>query len=103
MVLDTEETPFASVETFENARKRTALSLQRKVETEDAQHSLPSFSDGRAVADTLRMAGPDVPTLVCALPDELGKMKVQNRRDSFCGKMSVCNSSEQYGVAFTLI
>ena len=29
-------------------------------------------------------------------------MTIENRRDSFCGKMSVCNNLDQYGIPFTL-
>ncbi len=36
--------------------------------------SLPNFGDERAVANTLRLAGLDVPVLVQAYPDEPNKM-----------------------------
>ena len=29
-------------------------------------------------------------------------MTIKDRRDSFCGKMSVCNNLRQYGIPFTL-
>jgi L-fucose isomerase-like protein len=54
------------------------------------------------VADALKMAGLDVPVLVQATPDEVGRMDIENRRDSFCGKMSVCNNLMQYGIDYTL-
>ncbi len=40
--------------------------------------------------------------LVHAFPDEAGKLSVASRRDSFCGKLSVCNNLTQYGIAFSL-
>jgi len=43
-----------------------------------------------------------VPVLVQAFPDEADKMTVADRRDSFCGKMSVCNNLVQYGIPFSL-
>ena len=43
-----------------------------------------------------------VPVLVQAYPDDLGQLSVVRRRDSFCGKVSVCNNLRQYGIPFTL-
>lgn len=43
-----------------------------------------------------------MPVLIHAFPDETGKMRMGSRRDSFCGKMSVCNNLWQYGIPFTL-
>jgi L-fucose isomerase-like protein len=54
------------------------------------------------VANSIRFSGLDVPVLVHAFPDDAGKMTVENRRDSFCGKMSLCNNLKQYGIPFTL-
>ena len=38
--------------------------------------SLPNFGDERAIADTLRMAGSNVPVLVQATPDDAAKMTI---------------------------
>ena len=59
---------------------------------------LDDFGDERAVANTMRMSGLDIPVLIQAFPDEPNKMSVADRRDSFCGKMSVCNNLKQYGI-----
>ena len=48
------------------------------------------------------MAGLNVPVLVQATPDTPGKMTIQDRRDSFCGKMSACNNLAQYGIRYSL-
>jgi L-fucose isomerase-like protein len=48
------------------------------------------------------MSGLSVPVFIQAYPDELTKMDVENRRDSFCGKLSVCSNLTQYGIPFTL-
>ena len=49
-------------------------------------------------------AGPDlnVPVLIQAFPDDVKKMTIADRRDSFCGKMSACNNLTQYGIKFSL-
>ena len=64
--------------------------------------TLPNFGDERAIANTLRWAGLDVPVLVHAFDDDMTKMDLQWRRDSFCGKMSACNNLHQYGIKFSL-
>jgi L-fucose isomerase-like protein len=64
--------------------------------------TLPNFGDERAVAETLRLANLGAPVLVQASPDASGKMTQQQRRDSFCGKISVCNNLRQFGIPFSL-
>ena len=64
--------------------------------------TLPNFGEETAIANALRFAGLDVPILVQAFPDEVGKMTSADRRDSFCGKMSCCSNIKQYGFKFTL-
>jgi L-fucose isomerase-like protein len=54
------------------------------------------------VANTIRFSGLDVPVLVHAFADDSKRMTIKDRRDSFCGKMSVCNNLRQYGIPFTL-
>ena len=60
--------------------------------------TLPNFGDERAVANALRWAELDVPVLVHAFTDDGAQMTIEHRRDSFCGKMSVCNNLRQYGI-----
>ena len=54
------------------------------------------------MANAMRWAGLNVPVLVHAFPDDAPKMTIKDRRDSFCGKMSVCNNLHQYGIKFSL-
>ena len=46
---------------------------------------LPNFGDETGAVAALREAG--VPIWIHAYPDELDKMDVAQRRDSFCGKI----------------
>ena len=64
--------------------------------------TLPNFGDEKAIANTLKFAGLQVPVLIHAWPDDVGKMTVADRRDSLCGKMSVCNNLDQYDIPFSL-
>ena len=63
--------------------------------------ALPNFGDEVGVVTTLDLAKLDVPVLVQASDDDLDKMQMANRRDSFCGKLSVCNNLYQYKIKFT--
>jgi L-fucose isomerase-like protein len=64
--------------------------------------TLPNFGDERAIANTIRWSGLNVPVLVHAFQDDAENMTIVNRRDSFCGKMSACNNLHQYGIKFSL-
>jgi L-fucose isomerase-like protein len=100
--LGPEETKLGAVETLEEAGKCADLFKSRASEIDGVIVTLPNFGDERAVADTLRNSGLSVPVLVHAFPDELGRMSSRDRRDSFCGKISVCNNLRQYGIPFSL-
>jgi L-fucose isomerase-like protein len=102
VILGPEDTPFGSVETLQDAEKCAALFKGHREEIDGVLVTLPNFGDERGVANAVRMSGLDVPVLVQAYPDEPDKMTVAERRDSFCGKMSVCNNLRQYGIPFTL-
>ena len=102
IALSPEETEFGSVESLEDAEKCAALFKAHRGEIRGILVTLPNFGDERAVANTLRYASLDVPVLVHAFPDNPTQMGIDNRRDSFCGKMSVCNNLVQYGIPFSL-
>ena len=102
VILGSEDTPFGSVEIYQHAQKCAQLFQAHSADIDGVLVTLPNFGEERGVADAIRLAGLDVPVLVHAFPDEMGKMTVQDRRDSFCGKMSVCNNLRQYGIKYTL-
>jgi L-fucose isomerase-like protein len=102
VVLSSEATPFGSVESLEDAQKCAALFKERREEIDGILVTLPNFGDERGAANAIRLSGLDVPVLVQAFPDEVDKMTLINRRDSFCGKMSLCNSLWQYDIPFSL-
>jgi L-fucose isomerase-like protein len=97
-----DDTKYGAIETREEARKCAQLFDSKRHEIDGVIVSLPNFGDERAVADTLRMANLDVPVLIQATPDDASKMTIKYRRDSFCGKMSVCNNLKQYGIPYSL-
>jgi L-fucose isomerase-like protein len=102
VMLSFDDTKFGSVESHEDAKKCAALFKEKKDEISGVIVTLPNFGDERAVANTLRWSGLDVPVLVQAEPDAAAKMTPKDRRDSFCGKLSVCNVLRQYGIPYSL-
>lgn len=102
VIVPAEATNNGAIESLEEARLCADLFRQHRDEIEGVLVSLPNFGDERAVANTLRWAGLEVPVLIHAFKDAAGQMTIQNRRDSFCGKMSVCNNLHQYGIKYTL-
>ncbi len=102
VALNEKDTPYGSVETYQDAKKCAALFKKHREEIDGILVTLPNFGDERGIADTVRLSGLDVPVLVQAFPDDPGNMDIKNRRDSFCGKMSVCNNLSQYNIAYSL-
>ncbi|MGV8950657.1 MAG: L-fucose/L-arabinose isomerase family protein [Cypionkella sp.] len=62
---------------------------------------LPNFGDEIAIAELINRAKLNVPILLQASNDEVDKVSIHQRRDAFCGKISVANNFWQYGVPFT--
>jgi len=102
IALSPEDTPYGSVESLADARQCADLFKAHRDEIDGVLVTLPNFGDERAVANTLRWAELNVPVLIHAFPDDPQIMTVANRRDSFCGKISVCNNLKQYGINFSL-
>jgi L-fucose isomerase-like protein len=102
IALTPEDTPFGSIESLSDAEKCADLFKKHRDEIDGVLVTLPNFGDERAVANALRWAGLDVPVLVHAFPDDAALMTIADRRDSFCGKMSVCNNLRQYGIKYSL-
>lgn len=102
VMLDPAETKLGGVETHNDARKCADLFRRERDKIAGVLVCLPNFGDEKGVADTLKIAGLNVPVLVQGYPDELDKLDVIRRRDAFCGKISVCNNLRQAGIAYSL-
>ena len=94
-------TPNGAIETLADARVAAELFKKNEANIDGIVVVLPNFGDELGVVQTLDMARLDVPVLVQACDDDLDKLDVANRRDSFCGKFSVCNNLYQYNIPFT--
>ncbi len=102
IALGADDTRYGAVESRDEAKACAALFRDHRDAIDGIVVTLPNFGDERAIADTLRLAGLDVPVLIHAAADVPSKMTIRDRRDSFCGKMSVCNVLTQYGIPFSL-
>ncbi|MCU7550602.1 L-fucose/L-arabinose isomerase family protein [Chitinophagaceae bacterium LB-8] len=102
IMLEESATKLGGVETYQEAQKCAALFRTFADEIMGILVVLPNFGDEKGVADTIKLAGLDVPVLVQAYPDDLNKLDVARRRDAWCGKISVCNNFYQYGIKFSL-
>lgn len=91
-----------AVQTYQHARECADLIRAHQESIGGILVVLPNFGDEKAVADAVKLSGLQVPILVQAYPDDLESFNVENRRDAFCGKISVCNNLRQYGYSFTL-
>lgn len=96
------DSKLGGVETHQDARKCAELFKQHRQELDGILVCLPNFGDEKGVADTLKLAGLNIPVLIQGYPDDPQQLSPARRRDAFCGKISVCNNLVQAGVKFTL-
>jgi L-fucose isomerase-like protein len=97
-----DDTKFGAVETFADARRCAELFARHRETIDGIIVTLPNFGDEKGVAETIKSAGLNVPILIHAEPDDLERLTLERRRDSFCGKISVCNNLNQAGIPFSL-
>ena len=102
VILPAKATQSGAVESLNDAQLCADLFKEKGGKIDGILVTLPNFGDERGVANAIRWSGLKVPVLVHAFSDDPGTMTIQDRRDSFCGKMSVCNNLRQYGIPFTL-
>jgi len=101
VILKENETPNGAVETFADAEKCAELFRSHRNEIDGIIVSLPNFGNEVAVATAIDLSGLNVPVLIHAFEDDLEKMDIENRRDAFCGKISLCNNLYQRNIKYT--
>ena len=102
VLLSDADSKLGGVETFSEAQKCAALFKKHADDIDGILVVLPNFGDEKGVAEAIKLSGLTVPVLIQGYPDDLGKMDVVNRRDAWCGKISVCNNLYQYGIKYSL-
>lgn len=101
IMLDEGATRYGAVETREEGQRFANFLRANHGKFEGVILSLPNFGDEFGAATALKEAG--VPILIQAYPDELDKMGPALRRDSFCGKLSIMDVFQQFGIKFTAL
>lgn len=101
VIVGENDTKYGVVETVEDAKKCAKLFRDNYEKIDGIIVSLPNFGDEIGVVQTLNLAKLDLPVMVQACDDDLNRMDIEHRRDSFCGKLSVCNNLYQYKIKFT--
>lgn len=102
ILLGEDDVPNGAVETYNDAKKCAALFKQRRDNIDGVIVILPNFGDEQAVSQAIDMSQLNVPVLVQACDEaDATTLPLNNRRDSFCGKLSLCNNLYQYGIPFT--
>lgn len=100
LIAPEEMTRYGAVETRAEGWKYAEWLKSHEGEYDGVIMSLPNFSDENGAVAALRNAG--VPIFIQAYPDEIGKMDFEHRRDSYCGKFSIEDVFNQYGIKYTV-
>ncbi len=96
-----EMTRYGAVETKDEGLTYAAWLKQYEGQYDGVIMSLPNFSDENGAIAAVGECGK--PIFIQAYPDEIGKMDFDHRRDSYCGKFSICDVFHQYGLPFTVM
>lgn len=102
VTLSPEDTCMGQTMTYEEAVKCAELFRRHADEIDGIIVCLPNFGEETGVSDAIRLSRLDCPILIQACDDDLDKLQLENRRDAFCGKLSLCNNLYQYGIKYTL-
>jgi L-fucose isomerase-like protein len=101
LVMDEEATRCGAVETPVEGEVYANFLQAHRGQFDGVILSLPNFGDENGAVAALQDAG--VPIFIQAYPDELDKMGPAQRRDAFCGKLSIMDVFTQYQVKFTAL
>ncbi|MGV8985898.1 MAG: L-fucose/L-arabinose isomerase family protein [Cypionkella sp.] len=101
VILPFEATANGAVQSIADAELYAAAFKARRDDIDGLVICLPNFGDEIAIAELVSRAKLNVPILLQAANDEVDKVSIHERRDAFCGKISVSNNFWQYGVPFT--
>jgi L-fucose isomerase-like protein len=99
LMMSTDRTRLGAVETPAEGRAFADFFRENRRRIDGVILSLPNFGDENGALEALRDV--DVPILIQAYPDDLDKLGPDQRRDAFCGKLSIMDVLTQAGIRFT--
>lgn len=100
IAMDPAATRNGAIETADEGRVYARWLKEHEGQFDGVILCLPNFGDENGAVPALRDA--NVPILIQAYPDEIGKMDFEHRRDSYCGKFSIEDMFNQYGIRYTV-
>ena len=98
--MDENLTRYGAVETRQEGKQYAKFLKENEGKFDGIILCMPNFSDENGAAEAFKNV--NVPILVQAYPDEIGKMDFSKRRDAVCGKFAMCNVLRQCNIKFTL-
>ena len=101
LVMDAAATRYGAVESPAEGAKYAAWLEENRGKYDGVILCLPNFGDETGAVASLKEAR--VPILVHAYPDANDKMGFSERRDAFCGKLSIMDVFHQYRLPFTAL
>ncbi len=102
VTLSPDDTFMGETMTYEEALKCAKLFRAHSEEIDGIIVCLPNFGEETGVADAIKKSGLNCPILIQACDDDFDKLDLANRRDAFCGKLSLCNNLRQQGIKYSL-
>lgn len=102
VILSENEAALGAVMTYQDAQACAKLFNANRDRIDGILVILPNFGDEVGVATAIDNAKLNVPILVQACDDSLDRMQLENRRDAFCGKLSLCNNLYQREIKYSV-
>ncbi|MCL2840182.1 MAG: fucose isomerase [Defluviitaleaceae bacterium] len=101
VMVSPQDTKLGAVLTLDEAKTCAALFNKHRDKISGIIVVLPNFGEELGVVEAIDRANLNVPILIQACDDDFNKLDMANRRDAFCGKISLCNNLYQRGIPFT--
>lgn len=102
LMVSEEQTRLGAVMSFEEAKTCSRLFSAHRDEICGIIVVLPNFGEELGIAEAIDRSELHVPVLIQACDDDFDKLDMANRRDAFCGKLSVCNNLYQRDIPYSL-
>ena len=101
LIMEEKLTRYGAVETRDEGRLYHQFLEDNRGKFDGVIFCMPIFVDENGAVEALKDA--NVPILLQAYPDEIGKMDFAHRRDAYCGKFSVTDVFTQCNIPFTVL
>lgn len=97
-----QDTKYGAILTYDESKICAELFRKHRDEIGGILVVMPNFCEELGIAEAIQLSDLNVPILIQACDDDFDKMDMSNRRDAFCGKISLCNNLYQRSIPYTL-